>query len=257
MGSGTPGCPGPVFPMSLLLLRLCFLHGATLPATGQGLPPEGECRPHPSGAPEPGTARPSPGTSAGYPAGWPSLFSPAARPRTALPQRDPTEPDTAGAWGPRPGGAGLQCAGVGAPGQGAPSVTRIDEARAEKMEAGDYRRDLKFLSTHCVPGTPKDPTPWASDELEDWALGGRPASRIPPTHPDLRQKLPQRQQRRRQAPEGPRPPVNVGVLVMWPNGREGRLNSPPTAAFIQEGVNQKLPEVLLHTARIPITKTNN
>lgn len=36
----------------------------------------------------------------------------------------------------------------------------------------DYRRDLKFLSTHCVPGTPKDPTPWASDELEDWALGG-------------------------------------------------------------------------------------
>lgn len=135
-----PGCPGPVFPMSLLLLRLCFLHGATLPATGQGLPPEGECRPTPSGAPNPELQGRARNLRSVYPAGWPSLFSPAA-----LPSAHSTSPE-------RPHGAG-HGGGLGAedPGGGWPcsvcrgwctrpgsrlSVTRIDEARAEKMEAG-------------------------------------------------------------------------------------------------------------------------
>lgn len=49
---------------------------------------------------------------------------------------------------------------------------RSEQGTSRKDGSRGYRCELKLLSTHRVPGTPKDPTLWATDELEDWALAG-------------------------------------------------------------------------------------
>lgn len=110
-----------------------------------------------------------------YPAGWLSLFSTQCFHLRTAPSRETPHSRTRR----RPGGRG--------PGEGLTLQrvqTLLHHAResplgytdrrgtGRKDGSRDYRCDLKFPSTYRVPGTPKDPTPWAPDEPEDWALGG-------------------------------------------------------------------------------------
>lgn len=107
-----------------------------------------------------------------------------------------------------------------------------------------------------MPGTPKDPTPWASDRAGGLASGWgglSPASSYPPW--DLRQKLLQRQQRRRQASSGPRPPSQRrGPRAGGPTAeKEAELTT--HSCLYSRRSNCSL-EVLLHTARIPVGLQN-
>lgn len=87
---------------------------------------------------------------------------------------------------------------------------RSEQGTSRKDGSRGYRCELKLLSTHRVPGTPKDPTLWATDELEDWALAGglSPASLPPTLIWDRSSHKGSRGVGRR--PAGPGPPVNVG-----------------------------------------------
>lgn len=179
-----PGCPGPVFPTSLLLLRLCLLHGGHSASHRSGPPTRGRMSPpsragwspHPlRGPPNPELQSRDRNLRSVYPAGWLSLFSTQCFHLRTAPSRETPRSRTRR----RPGGRG--------PGEGLTLQrvqTLLHHAResplgytdrrgtGRKDGSRDYRCDLKFPSTYRVPGTPKDPTPWAPDEPEDWALGG-------------------------------------------------------------------------------------
>lgn len=141
-----------------------------------GSPTRGRMSPHPLGGPESGTARPSPEPPLGVPGrvAEPLQSCSASVRAQHFPRETPRSRTRRGPGGRGPGGGlALQCV-QGLVHQARESPLGYTDRRGTGRKDGsrDYRRDLKFLSTHCVPGTPKDPTPWASDELEDWALGG-------------------------------------------------------------------------------------